>query len=50
MNGLVTQRLLDKGSQVTTKESMLTITDMASLVIKAEVNEKYFQAIKQNKK
>ncbi len=50
MNGLVTQRWLDKGSQVSTKENIITITDMASLVIKAEVNERYFEAIKQGKK
>ena len=50
MNGLVTQRWLDKGSQVSAKENILTITDMGSLVIKAEVNERYFEAIKQGKK
>lgn len=50
MNGLVTQRWVDLGGQVTANEKMLTITDMSSLVIKAEVNEKYFEAIKQGKK
>jgi len=50
MNGLVTQRWLDKGSQVSTKENIITITDMSSLVIKAEVNERYFEAIKQGKR
>lgn len=50
MNGIVTQRWLDKGSQVSAKEKILTITDMSSLVLKAEVNEKYFGAIKQGKK
>lgn len=50
MNGLVTQRWLDKGSQVSAKEKILTISDMNSLVIKAEANEKYFEAIKQGKK
>ena len=50
MSGLVTKRWIDKGSQVSAKETMLTITDMNTLVIKAEVNEKYFEAIKQGKK
>jgi multidrug efflux pump subunit AcrA (membrane-fusion protein) len=50
INGIVTQRWLDKGSQVTAKEKVLTITDMNSLVVKAEVNEKYFEAIKQSRK
>jgi len=50
MNGLVTQRWTDKGSQVGEKEKILTVSDMNSLVIKAEVNEKYFEAIKQGKK
>ncbi len=50
MNGLVTQRWSDRGSQVSTKENIITITDMGSLVIKAELNERYFEAIKQGKK
>ena len=50
MNGLVTQRWVDFGGQITSNEKMLTITDMGSLVIKAEVNERYFEAIKQGKK
>ena len=50
MSGLVTQRWIDKGSQVSTKDKIITITDMNSLVIKAEVNERYFEAIKQGKK
>lgn len=50
MSGLVTQRWVDFGGQVTANERMLTITDMSSLVVKAEVNEKYFEAIKQGKK
>ncbi|WP_166961837.1 efflux RND transporter periplasmic adaptor subunit [Yeosuana marina] len=50
MSGLVTKRWLDNGSQVSAKENILTISDMNSLVIKAEVNEKYFEAIKQGKK
>ncbi len=50
MNGLVTERWLDKGNQVAEKDKILTISDMSSLVIKAEVNEKYIQAVKQGKK
>ncbi|MBN1822188.1 MAG: efflux RND transporter periplasmic adaptor subunit [Prolixibacteraceae bacterium] len=50
MNGLVTQRWTDEGSQIGVKEKILTVSDMNSLVIKAEVNERYFEAIKQGKK
>ncbi len=50
MNGLVTQRFHDEGSQVTSGEKILVITDMSSLVIKAEVNEKYFDAVRQGRK
>jgi len=50
MSGLVTQRWLDQGSQVSAKEKIITISDMNSLVIKAEANETYFEAIKQGKK
>jgi multidrug efflux pump subunit AcrA (membrane-fusion protein) len=50
MSGLITNRRLDKGSQVSEKDIILTITDMSSLVVKAEVNEKYFEAVKQGKK
>jgi multidrug efflux pump subunit AcrA (membrane-fusion protein) len=50
MNGLVTQRWTDKGSQVGEKEKIITVSDMNSLVIKAEVNEKYYEAIKKGKK
>lgn len=50
LSGLVTYRSLDKGSQVSTKDIILTVTDMNSLVVKAEVNEKYFESIKQGKK
>lgn len=50
MNGIVTRRWSEKGSQVSAKETILTISDMNSLVVKAEVNEAYFEAIKQGKK
>jgi multidrug efflux pump subunit AcrA (membrane-fusion protein) len=50
MNGLVTQRWTDKGSQVGEKEKIITVSDMNSLVIKSEVNEKYYEAIKKGKK
>jgi len=47
MNGLVTQRWADEGSQIGSKEKILTVSDMNTLVIKAEVNEKYFQTVRQ---
>lgn len=50
MSGLVTQRWTDIGNQVNTKDKILTISDMTSLVIKAEVNEKYFENIKKGDK
>jgi len=50
MNGIVTQRWLDQGSQISAKEKIITISDMNSLVIKAEANETYFEVIKQGKK
>jgi RND family efflux transporter MFP subunit len=49
MTGLVTSRWLDKGSQVSANEKLITITDMSSLVVKTEVNEKYFEAVKQDR-
>ncbi len=48
-NGLVTQRWLDEGAQVNVKDKILKITDMSSLVIKAEVNEQYYEAIQKGK-
>ena len=50
MNGMVTHRWLDEGSQVGAKERILTISNMQSLVIKAEVNEKFFPYIAAGKK
>lgn len=50
MNGMVTHRWLDEGSQVGAKEKIITISDMTTLVIKAEVNEKFFRAIVPGKK
>ncbi|MGB9745432.1 MAG: efflux RND transporter periplasmic adaptor subunit [Bacteroidales bacterium] len=50
MNGMITHRWLDEGSQVGAKEKILTISDMSTLVIKAEVNEKFFPAIATGKK
>ncbi|MBP6871461.1 MAG: efflux RND transporter periplasmic adaptor subunit [Bacteroidales bacterium] len=49
MTGLVTERFIDEGSQVLAKEKMLTISDMSTLVIKAEVNEKYFEVVYKGK-
>jgi RND family efflux transporter MFP subunit len=50
MNGMVTHRWLDEGSQISAKEKIITISDMNTLVIKAEVNEKYFPSITVGKK
>lgn len=50
MSGTVTTKWLNQGSQVESKEKILTIANMNSLVIKAEVNEKHFQAITHGKK
>jgi len=44
MNGMVTHRWLDEGSQVSAKEKIITISDMNTLVIKVEINEKYIPA------
>ncbi len=45
MNGVVTSRWVEEGSQVAARDRIVTISDMSSLVIKAEVNEKYFEAV-----
>jgi multidrug efflux pump subunit AcrA (membrane-fusion protein) len=50
MDGMVTYRWLDAGNQVGAKEKIITISDMTSLVVKAEVNEKYFGMVQQGKK
>ncbi|MBR9977138.1 MAG: efflux RND transporter periplasmic adaptor subunit [Bacteroidetes bacterium] len=50
LSGLVTHRWTDRGSQVAAKDKLLTISDMRSLVIKAETNEKYFAAITQGRR
>jgi RND family efflux transporter MFP subunit len=50
MDGMVTYRWLDAGNQVGAKEKIITISDMNSLVVKAEVNEKYFGMVQQGKK
>ncbi|NCD00066.1 MAG: efflux RND transporter periplasmic adaptor subunit [Bacteroidia bacterium] len=50
MTGLVTQRHTDIGNQVNIKDKILTISDMNSLVVKAEINEKYFENIKKGDK
>ncbi|MCA1757709.1 MAG: efflux RND transporter periplasmic adaptor subunit [Bacteroidales bacterium] len=49
MSGLVTRRWTDIGSQVSPTDKILTISDMNSLVIKAEVNERYFEAVSKGK-
>lgn len=50
MDGMVTNRWLDAGNQIGAREKIITISDMNSLVVKAEVNEKYYGAVKQGKK
>jgi len=50
MNGIVTARWTEQGNQVSAKDKIITISDMNSLVIKAEANEQYFEAIKKGKK
>jgi membrane fusion protein (multidrug efflux system) len=50
MDGMVTHRWLDEGSQISAKEKIITISDMNSLVIKAEVNEKFYPAVSLGKK
>jgi len=49
IQGMVTERYLDEGSQVSARDRILTVSDMSSLVIKAEINEKYLEAIQQGK-
>lgn len=50
MDGMVTRRWVKPGSQVDTRGKIITISDMSSLVIKSEVNEKYLTAIKEGRK
>jgi RND family efflux transporter MFP subunit len=50
MNGVITFRWVEVGSQVAARDRLVTISDMNSLVIKAEVNEKYFEAIAPGRK
>lgn len=50
LNGVVTSRWVEVGSQVAARDRIVTISDMNSLVIKAEVNERYFEAIAPGRK
>jgi RND family efflux transporter MFP subunit len=50
MNGIVTSRWVEVGGQVVARDKIITISDMNSLVIKAEVNERYFEAIAPGRK
>ncbi len=45
LNGVVTQRWLDMGSQVKSRDKIVTISDLNSLLIRAEINEKYYTAL-----
>lgn len=47
--GRVSVRHVDKGSEVSAKDLLIEVFDPQSLVIKAEVNEKYFPIIKLGK-
>ncbi|MEA1886606.1 MAG: efflux RND transporter periplasmic adaptor subunit [Bacteroidota bacterium] len=50
MDGMVIRRWVKTGSQVDTRGKIITVSDMSSLVIKSEVNEKYLTAIKKGRK
>lgn len=50
LSGIVSERWIDIGSEVSEKDKLLEIYKPSSLVIKAEVNEKYFSVIKKGKK
>ena len=45
LSGVVTQKLVDKGSGVSAKQILLTITDFNSLIIKSSVSEDLFNKI-----
>ncbi len=47
--GRVSVRHIDKGSEVSAKDPLIEIFDPQSLVVKAEVNERYFAIIKRGK-
>lgn len=49
VEGLVSVRYIDKGSEVSAKDPLLEIFNPKSLVVKAEVNESYFSIIKKGK-
>lgn len=46
LSGVVTQKLVDKGSGVSAKQILLIITDFNSLIIKSSVSEDLFNKIK----
>ncbi|MGQ9620940.1 MAG: efflux RND transporter periplasmic adaptor subunit [Bacteroidales bacterium] len=50
LDGIVSQRFIDKGSEVSARDKLLEIYQPSSLVVKCEVNEKYFSVIKKGKK
>jgi len=49
LSGIVNERYVDIGSQVSVKDKIIEISDPSSMVIKAEVNEKYFPTLKKGK-
>lgn len=46
LSGVITQKLIEKGSGVSAKQILLTITDFNSLIIKSSVSEDLFNKIK----
>lgn len=46
MNGLISNRNIDEGSEINTKDVLIELTDPSSYVIKAAINESYFSKIK----
>lgn len=50
LSGIISERWIDSGSEVSAKDPLLEVYQPASMVIKAEVNEQYFSAIQVGKK
>ena len=50
LTGVVTRRYVDQGTLLTARQPFIAITDMASLVVKVELSETYFAAIRRGDK
>ncbi len=50
LTGVISERWIDSGSEVSERDQLLEIYQPSSLVIKAEVNEKYYSALQVGKK